>query len=99
MPTTSRRGKVPHREKASVPDQLTVRLPEDLSRSLEAAAMRMRRKRSEVVRMALEQFLHSKSLEPAAARVASLLGSVETGVADLAERHREYVLESLQRGR
>jgi hypothetical protein len=49
--------------------------------------------------MALEQFLHSKSSEPAAARVGRLLGSVESGVADLAERHREYVLETLQRGR
>ena len=85
-------------EKA-VPDQLTVRLPDDLSRSLEKAARRMRRKRSELVRMALEQFLHSKSSEPAAAGVGRLLGSVETGVADLAERHREYVLETLQRGR
>jgi predicted transcriptional regulator len=82
-----------------VPDQLTIRLPEDLSRSLGEAAMRMRRKRSEVVRMALEQFLHSRPSEPAAARVGSLLGSVETGVVDLAERHREYVLETLQRGR
>jgi predicted transcriptional regulator len=85
--------------KEAVANQLTIRLPEDLSRSLAAAAKRLRRKRSEVVRIALEQFLHSKPVEPAAARVASLLGSVETGVADLAERHREYVLETLQRGR
>ena len=93
MPSKTRRGK------ESVSDQLTVRLPEELSRSLEEAAVRMRRKRSEVVRMALEQFLHSKPTEPAAARVGNLLGSVETGVADLAERHRDYVLETLQRGR
>ncbi len=82
-----------------MPGQLTVRLPDDLSESLEEAALRMRRKRSEVVRMALEQFLHLRPDESAASRVSTLLGSVETGIADLAERHREYVLESLQRGR
>ena len=87
------------RRRESVPDQLTVRVPEELSRSLAEAAVRMRRKRSEVVRMALEQFLHSKPTEPAAARFRNLLGSVETGVADLAERHRDYILETLQRGR
>jgi hypothetical protein len=59
----------------------------------------MRRKRSEVVRIALEQFLRSEPIEPAAARVASLLGSLESGVADLADRHREHILESLRRGR
>ena len=80
-------------------EQLTVRLPDDLSESLEQAALRMRRKRSEVVRMALEQFLDLRPGGAAARRVGGLLGSVETGVADLAERHREYVLESLQRGR
>ena len=80
-------------------EQLTVRLPDDLSESLEEAALRMRRKRSQVVRMALEQFLHLRPDASAARRASDLLGSVETGVADLAERHREYVLESLQRGR
>ncbi len=80
-------------------EQLTVRLPDDLSASLEEAALCMRRKRSEVVRMALEEFLHLRADASAARAVSSLLGSVETGVSDLAERHREYVLESLRRGR
>ena len=81
-----------------MPDQLTIRLPDELSAMLESAAIRLRRKRSEVVRMALEQFLQGKS-EPAGKRVESLLGSLETNVPDLADRHREYVLESLRSGR
>jgi predicted transcriptional regulator len=80
-------------------EQLTIRLPDDLSRLLDEAAVRLRRKRSEVVRMALERFLHVAKAEPAGRRVESLLGSLETGVADLAEKHREYVLENLRRGR
>lgn len=80
-------------------EQLTVRLSEDLSESLREAARRMRRRRSEVVRMALEQFLGSHPQGAAAANVANLLGSLESGVADLADRHREYVLENLRRGR
>lgn len=82
-----------------MPEQLTVRLPDDLSKSLEKAARRMRRKRSEVVRMALEQFFDREPTESAARRVSGLLGSLETGIEDLAERHRDYVLETLQRGR
>jgi len=37
--------------------QLTVRLSEDLSRALAGAAAQMQRKRSEVVRLALLQYL------------------------------------------
>jgi hypothetical protein len=58
----------------------------------------MRRKRSEVVRIALEQFLQAGGGRPRVKAVESLLGSLETGIPDLAERHREYVLESLRRG-
>jgi predicted transcriptional regulator len=81
-----------------VSDQLTVRLPNDLNAALEQAATRMRRKRSEVVRMALESFLGVGESEPASSRVRDLLGSLETGVPDLAEEHRRHVLEKLQRG-
>ena len=81
-------------------DQLTVRLPEELSRALRAASRRMQRKSSEVVRMALREFLAGSS--PAgrpAERVRHLLGSLESGVPGLAERHREEVLASIRRGR
>lgn len=82
-------------------DQLTVRLPEDLSRSLRSASRRMQRKSSEIVRMALREFLAgtpADGLRPAE-RVRHLVGSLESGVPDLAERHREHVLASLRRGR
>lgn len=81
-----------------VEDQLTVRLPRDLSEALNRAARQMDRKNAEVVRMALRAFLRVDAEETAPAeRVRGLLGSLDTGTPDLAERHREYVLESLER--
>jgi metal-responsive CopG/Arc/MetJ family transcriptional regulator len=76
--------------------QLTVRLSEDLSSALELMAARLRRKRAEVVRMALEQFLEppAKRDQAPAERVRHLLGSLESGIPDLAENHRAYVLEA-----
>ena len=82
-------------------DQLTVRLPEDLSRALKAASRRMERKTSEIVRLALREFLGTSpgsDVRPAD-RVRSLIGSLESGVPDLAEKHRAYIIESLRRGR
>jgi hypothetical protein len=79
-------------------DQLTVRLPRELSDALKARAARMQRKPSEVVRMAVAEFLEvaDRSARP---RVKHLIGSVESGIPDLAVRHREYILKKLRRGR
>jgi hypothetical protein len=87
--------------RSAVRDQLTVRLPEDLARALRAASRRMQRKSSEIVRLALRDFL---GVAPGAHgvpadRVRNLIGSLETGVPDLAEKHRAYIVESLRRGR
>jgi metal-responsive CopG/Arc/MetJ family transcriptional regulator len=77
--------------------QLTVRLPDDLSETLDAAAERLHRKRAEIVRMALRSFLGQESEGKPSDRVRGLLGSLESGLPDLAENHRRYVLESLTR--
>ena len=81
-------------------DQLTIRLPADLRAALDAAARASQRKRAEVVRMALREFLDlpPASSRPPSSRVRGLLGSLDSGVPDLAEKHREYLLEALQRG-
>lgn len=82
-------------------DQLTVRLPEDLSRALKAASRRMQRRSSDIVRLALREFLGTSAtsaLRPAD-RVKGLIGSLASGVPNLAERHRAHILESLRRGR
>jgi len=82
-------------------NQLTVRIPEELSRALKAACRRMQRRSSEIVRLALRQYLgeSSGSTTRPSDRVRGLIGSLESGVPDLASKHRAYIIESLRRGR
>jgi hypothetical protein len=79
--------------------QLTMRLPADLANKLERSARRLKRKRSEVVRDALEQYLDSEPETRPIERVRDLLGSVASGKPDLGQRHREYLIGRLRRGR
>jgi Arc/MetJ-type ribon-helix-helix transcriptional regulator len=86
---------------AFVEDQITVRLPAPLGRMLRRTSRRLGRRPSDVVRMALEAFLQASppSATKPAERVEHLIGSLASGVPDLAERHREYVLAALKHAR
>lgn len=85
----------------SMEDQVTIRLPRELSKALKEKAARMQRKPSEVVRMAVAEFLEitDRVEEHPAKRVQHLIGSLKSGVPDLAVRHREYILKKLRDGR
>jgi len=78
--------------------QLTVRIPEEIDLALAVAADKLQRKRAEIVRIALRRFLGLDTKSKAADRARILLGSLESGVPDLAENHRQYLIESLRRG-
>ena len=82
-------------------DQLTIRLPEELGRALKAAASRTHRKRSEIIRAALRIYLEPQGGERGRAydHIQHLVGAFDTGISDLAEKHSQYVYESLRRGR
>lgn len=87
-------------QSAYMQDQLTVRMPRELTVALKQAAERMQRRPSDVVRMALREYLGaSPPGSRPVDRVRHLVGSVETGIPDLAEKHRTYIVESLRRGR
>ena len=79
--------------------QLTLRLPGELADKLGRSAKRLRRKRSDVVRLALEQFLDSEPEIRPVERVRDLLGRVESGVPDLGQRHREHLIRRLRHGK
>jgi hypothetical protein len=81
-------------------DQLTIRLPRELNKMLKERSAAMQRKPSEVVRMAVVEFLQVPSItdEPPAERVRDLIGSLRSGVPDLAIKHREHIFKKL-RGR
>ena len=82
--------------------QLTLRMPADLAARLERVAKRTRRRRSDVARLALEQFLDQA--DPGMPRrpidlVRDLLGNVESGMPDLGRHHRDYLLRRLRHAR
>ena len=80
--------------------QLTVRLTDDLDKALKAASRRMQRRSSEIVRLALQEFLGApRTAGRPVDRVRGLLGSLESGIPDLARKHRTYILKSLKHGR
>jgi hypothetical protein len=81
--------------------QLTVRMSAEMKQAVDRAAHKLRRRPSEVVRMALQAFLDVPTApgRRPIERVRGLIGSLESGVSDLAERHREYILESLKHGK
>jgi metal-responsive CopG/Arc/MetJ family transcriptional regulator len=79
--------------------QLTMRLPADLAAKLERSAKRLKRKRSEVVRAALEQYLNTEPDLRPIDQVRDLLGSVASGRPDMGQRHRDYLIRRLRRGR
>lgn len=82
--------------------QLTVRMPDRLVEKLDREAVRRRRRRSEVIRLAVERYFEDSEAQPEVRpvdRVRDLLGSFESGIPDLGQRHREHLLDRLRRGR
>ena len=79
--------------------QLTLRLSADLSKRLDLAATRLARKRSDVVRLALEQFLSTQIETRPIEQVRDLLGRLDSGLPDLGQHHREYLIGRLRDGR
>lgn len=80
--------------------QLTIRLPDDLEEDLSALTRRLRLKRSDIVRMALEKFIGefkgNEETKPYD-RVANIIGALSSGVSDIGEAHRKYLLEKMKR--
>ncbi len=80
--------------------QLTVRLPDDLNHELTEAAARLRLRRADIVRLALQRYLLEPRLQEDLApwvKVKHLVGSIESGVADLGTSHREHLVKRMKR--
>ena len=80
--------------------QLTIRLPGDLFNKVRTKAKNMGLKRSDVVRLALTEYVQEPGeTRPIYERVKHLIGSVNTGIPDLGVRHRHYIIQKLKRQR
>ena len=79
--------------------QLTVRVPEDLERKLSRYAKKLRLKRSDIVRMAIERFLDETYVREEQCpyeSVKNLIGSVASGISDLGTAHRDHLLKRMR---
>ena len=83
--------------KTGMQRQVTLRIDDALANRVEQLARRTRRRRSEVIRLALEEFLAAAPEEPPRRPielVQGLIGRLETGVPDLGQRRREHLVRS-----
>ena len=83
-------------------NQITVRLPQDISSKITRKAQQMRLKKSDIVRLAIVYFLGDSQPESQYAsqdydKVSHLLGSVHTGISDLGLNHRKYLIQKLKK--
>ena len=80
--------------------QLTIRLNSELEQGLETLSHRFHQKRSQIVRHALERFITEETIteDPSPwQKVQHLAGSIETGVNDLGQAHREHLRARFKR--
>ena len=80
--------------------QFTIRMPDEYEDKIAALARRMGLKKSDIARLALKQFLDENLQESEAApfeKVKHLLGSAESGVKDLGQRHRAHLIDKMKR--
>lgn len=81
--------------------QLTVRMPDEYMEKLNGLSKKMGLKKSDIVRLALKQFLdeNSEGIDQSPfKKVRSILGVVESGIKDLGQRHRSYLIQKIKRG-
>lgn len=79
--------------------QLTVRMPDEYKKKIELLSRRLGLKKSDVVRLAVKQFteenLKTDDRIPYE-RVRNIVGSAESGITDLGQRHRYHVIKRLK---
>ena len=79
--------------------QLTIRMPKEQMTMIEYIAKKMELKKSDVTRIALKKFIeeYNDSTEKPFTKVKHLLGIVESGMPDLGQRHRDYLIKKIKK--
>ena len=79
--------------------QLTIRIPEEYFSKIEQIAKSSGLKKSDVSRMAIKKFLKEYSNEEGEdpySKAKRLIGVVESGISDLGQNHRDYVIKKIK---
>jgi len=78
--------------------QLTIRLPDEQVLKIEQIASRMGLKKSDITRLAIKRFIETNEVreDKPYKKIRSLLGVVESGVPDLGQNHRKYLIDKIK---
>ena len=79
--------------------QLTIRMPEEFFSKIEQIAKSSGLKKSDITRMAIRKFLEEYSSEEEVnlySKAKRLIGVVESGIPDLGQNHREYLVKKIK---
>jgi metal-responsive CopG/Arc/MetJ family transcriptional regulator len=80
--------------------KVTIRLPDDLEEDLSALTKRLRLKRSDIVRIAIQRFIEeSKTVKETIPyeRVVDIIGTVSSGIPDLGEANRRHLVKKIKK--
>ena len=79
--------------------QLTIRMPEEFLFKIEQIAKASGLKKSDITRMAIRKFLEDYNTEEdvdLSRKAKRLIGVVESGISDLGQNHRKYLIKKIK---
>ena len=80
--------------------QITIKMPDDYRGKIESLAKKTGLKTSDVARLAIKQFIEENtddSTRTPYEKVKHLLGTTESGIKDLGQRHREHIIDKIRK--
>src|SRR4030042_2635457 len=80
--------------------QFTVRMTDEYREKIDILAKKMGLKKSDIARLAIKQFIEENiddETNHPFQKVRNLVGSVESGIKDLGQSHREYIIQNMRK--
>ena len=80
--------------------QMTIRIPDEFGKKVTRIGEKMGLKRSDVFRLAIKQFIEENGEHDDKSpfvKVSHLLGIGESGIRDLGQRHRDYLIKKVRK--
>ncbi len=80
--------------------QFTVRMTDEYDEKIALLADKMALKKSDIARLALKQFLEEnlgRDQSTPFQKVKHLLGSAQSGIKDLGQRHRDHLIKKIRK--
>jgi hypothetical protein len=79
--------------------QITIRIPDNYGEKMSIIAKKKGVKKSDIARMALTQFIEKnldEDEETPYEKVKHLIGIADSGIKDLGQNHREYLIKKIK---